>query len=226
MRQGGQGNWEGGERRREGRGREVRTNLYPPPLTKTFRRACFATIWLTYDKVSYVKIRAYDSKNIIHMIRMLELWSSWPHRPADADADAARPWALHVMRRWADIIRLCRGGSRGWLVTTSPLGAAAYFMLLLCVWLKLFRRRFVPLLEPNPGDATAPRSCVQLLYRPDYSQWPITTVKSDCSLISSFPSRVSPDPLKARSLLALGFPKSPRPPLKFLDPPMLCSSSV
>jgi len=54
MRQGGQGNWEGGEEK-------VRTNLYPP-LTKTFRRACFATIWFTYDKVSYVKIRAYDSK--------------------------------------------------------------------------------------------------------------------------------------------------------------------
>ena len=43
-----------------------------------------------------------------------------------------------------------RGGSRGWLVTPPP-GAAAYFMLLLCVWLKLFRCRFVPLLEPNPS---------------------------------------------------------------------------
>jgi len=53
----------------------------------------------------------------------------------------------------------------GWLVT--PPGAAAYFMLVLCVWLKLFWCRFVPLLELNPGDATAPRSYVQLLYRPD-----------------------------------------------------------
>jgi len=54
-------------------------------------------------------------------------------------------------------------------------------MLLLCVWLKLFRCRFVPLVEPNPGDATAPRSYVQLLYRPDYSHWPIRTVKSSGS---------------------------------------------
>ena len=29
-----------------------------------------ATIWFTYDKVSYVTIRAYDSKNVIRMIRM------------------------------------------------------------------------------------------------------------------------------------------------------------
>ena len=65
-------------------------------------------------------------------------------------------------------------------VTSHPPDAAAYFTLLLCVWLKLFRCCFVPLLEPNPGDATAPRSYVQLLYRPDYSQWPIRTVKSDC----------------------------------------------
>jgi len=75
-----------------------------------------------------------------------------------------------------------RGGSMGVTIVTP--GAAAYFTLILCVWLKLFRCRFVPLLEPNPGDATAPRSYVQLLYRPDYSQWPIKTVKSNCSLIS------------------------------------------
>jgi len=81
-------------------------------------------------------------------------------------------------------------------VTSHPRGAAAYFMLLLCVWLKLFRCRSVPLLEPNPGDATAPRSYVQLLYRP-----------------LKFHSLVSPDPLNARSLRSLGFPKSP-PPLK------------
>ena len=56
----------------KGRGEKVRTDLYPP-LTKTFRRACFATIWFTCDKISYVKIRAYDSKNIIRMIRMLKL---------------------------------------------------------------------------------------------------------------------------------------------------------
>jgi len=49
-------------------------------------------------------------------------------------------------------------------VTSHPPGAAAYFMLLLCVRLKLFRCCFVPLLEPNPGDATAPRSYVQ--FRP------------------------------------------------------------
>jgi len=43
----------------------------------------------------------------------------------------------------------------GWLVTTTPPpGAAAYFMLL-CAWLKLFRCRIVPLLEPNRGDTTA-----------------------------------------------------------------------
>jgi len=70
-------------------------------------------------------------------------------------------------------------------------------MLLLCVWLKLFRCRFVPLL-----DATVPRSYVQLLYRPDYSQCPNSpTLK--------FHSPVSPDPLNARSLRSLGFPKSP-----------------
>ena len=42
-----------------------------------------------------------------------------------------------------------RGESRGWLgwlVTPLP-GAAAYFMLLLCVWLQLLWCRFVPLLE-------------------------------------------------------------------------------
>ena len=71
MRQGGQGNWEGGERRREGERKFVQ--ICTPPLTKTFRRACFATIWFTCDKISYVKIRAYDSKNIIRMIRMLKL---------------------------------------------------------------------------------------------------------------------------------------------------------
>ena len=65
------------------------------------------------------------------------------------------------------------GGSRGVTrVTSHPPGVEAYFMLLSlsCVWLKLFQCRFVPLHEPNPGDATAPRSYVQLLYRPDYSQ--------------------------------------------------------
>ena len=48
-----------------------------------------------------------------------------------------------------------------------------------------------------------------------HSQWPIRTVKSDCSLISSMfhsPVTVSPDPLNARSFLSLGFPKSPHPP--------------
>jgi len=64
----------------------------------------------------------------------------------------------------------------------------------------------VPLL-----DATVPRSYVQLLYRPDYSQCPNSpTLK--------FHSPVSPDPLNARSLRSLGFPKSP--PLKILDPPL------
>jgi len=29
----------------------------------------------TYDKIPYVKILAYDSNNIIRMIRMLELWA-------------------------------------------------------------------------------------------------------------------------------------------------------
>jgi len=29
-----------------------------------------------YDKISYVKIRTYDSKNIICMIRIIELWYS------------------------------------------------------------------------------------------------------------------------------------------------------
>jgi len=37
-------------------------------------------------------------------------------------------------------------------VISNPPGAAAYFMLLLCMQLKLFRCRFVPLLEPNPDD--------------------------------------------------------------------------
>ena len=74
-------------------------------------------------------------------------------------------------------------------------GAAAYFMLLLCVRLELFRCRFVPPLEPNPGDATAPRSNSQTL---------------------KFHSPVNPDALSARSL---GFPKSP-PLKKILDPPM------
>jgi len=50
-----------------------------------------------------------------------------------------------------------RGGSRGSVtrVTSNPLGAAAYFMLLLCV---LFRCRFVPLLEPNPGNFILPKA--------------------------------------------------------------------
>ena len=65
-----------------------------------------------------------------------------------------------------------------------------------CVWLKLFRCRSVPLLEPNPGDATAPRSYVQLLYRP-----------------LKFHSLVSRYPVNDLSLRSLGFPKSP-PPLK------------
>jgi len=37
-------------------------------------------------------------------------------------------------------------------------------------------------------------------------------------LLEPNPSPVSPDPLNARSLRSLGFPKSP--PLKILDPPM------
>ena len=36
------------------------------------------------------------------------------------------------------------------VTSNPPPGAAAYLMLLLWVWLKLFRCRFVPLLEPNP----------------------------------------------------------------------------
>jgi len=42
-------------------------------------------------------------------------------------------------------------------VTSHPPGAAAYFMLLLCVCdLQLFRYRFVPILEPNPGNFILP----------------------------------------------------------------------
>ena len=97
-------------------------------------------------------------------------------------------------------------------VTSYPWRAAAYFMLLSCMRLKLFGCRFVPLLEPNPGDATAPKSYVQLLYRPDCSQCPNSqTLK--------FHSPANPDPLNARSLRSLRFPKSP--PLKILDPPMV-----
>ena len=63
-------------RRGKEKGREWKrrfVQICTPPLRKTFRRACFATIWFTCDKVSYVKIRAYDYKNIIRMIRMLKL---------------------------------------------------------------------------------------------------------------------------------------------------------
>ena len=74
-------------------------------------------------------------------------------------------------RRLYTHARLSGADLWGWLVTP---GAAAYFTLILCVWLKLFRCRFVPLLEPNPGDATAPRSYVQLLYRPATWQWQAT----------------------------------------------------
>ena len=52
-----------------------------------------------------------------------------------------------------------KGGSRGLTrVTSNPRGAAAYFMLLLCVWLKLFRCRFVPLqiqLQGHPSLKTS-----------------------------------------------------------------------
>jgi len=54
-------------------------------------------------------------------------------------------------RRW----RTPRGGSRGGVtrVTSHPPWPARqhFTLLLLCVWLKLFRCRFVPLLEPKPG---------------------------------------------------------------------------
>ena len=33
----------------------------------------------------------------------------------------------------------------------------ALFCVIICVWLKLFPRGFVPLVEPNPGDATVTR---------------------------------------------------------------------
>jgi len=58
---------------------------------------------------------------------------------------------------------------------TSHCGRGSLF----CVIIKSFRCRFVPLLEPNPGDAT------------------------------EFHSPVNPDSLNARSLRSLGFPKSP-----------------
>jgi len=48
--------------------------LKPSELEPCTGRKYQATIWFTYDKVSYVKIRAYDSKNIIRTICMLELW--------------------------------------------------------------------------------------------------------------------------------------------------------
>jgi len=37
-------------------------------------------------------------------------------------------------------------------VISHPPDAADYFLLLLCVRIKLFRCRFVPLLGPNPGN--------------------------------------------------------------------------
>jgi len=60
----------------------------------------FATIWFTYDKVSYVKIRAYDTRNIIRMIRMLELWLAG--------------WALVCAAVWGE-----GGTGVQWTVTVS-----------------------------------------------------------------------------------------------------------
>ena len=67
MRQGGQGNWEGGEEK-------VRTNLYPPHL----RKRSDAPVLPQYDSrmirfytLKYVRM---IPKNITRMIRMLELW--------------------------------------------------------------------------------------------------------------------------------------------------------
>jgi len=90
---------------------------------------------------------------------------------------------LHVSRRLLLLLRLqasdrtwlygTRGGSRG-VTSHPPHGAAAYFMLLLCVWLN--------------------------------------------SQMLIFHSPISPDPLNARWLRSLRFPKSP--PLKILDPPL------
>ena len=55
--------------------------------------------------------------------------------------------------QWLSISTGPHGGSREGVtrVTSNPHGAATYFMFLLCVCLKLFRCRFVPLLEPNPS---------------------------------------------------------------------------
>ena len=55
--------------------------------------------------------------------------------------------------QWLSISTGPHGGSREGVtrVTSNPPGAATYFMFLLCVCLKLFRCRFVPLLEPNPS---------------------------------------------------------------------------
>ena len=64
--------------------------------------------------------------------------------------------SLYLLLRPKSQTLVRRGGSRGWLgwlVTPPPWRGS-----LLCVWLKLFRCRFVPLCEPNPGDPLNARS--------------------------------------------------------------------
>ena len=67
-------------------------------------------MWFTYDKVSYVKIREYDSKNIIRMIRMLELWSMKRYgvRPSVLRL-SVRPFQQQTRPVWwsEDIDRCC-----------------------------------------------------------------------------------------------------------------------
>ena len=79
---------------------------------------------------------------------------------------------------------LCAGADLGGVTITivTPPGAAAYFMLLLCVRLKLF-------------DVVLCPSLSQILATPLHPP--------------SLRSVISPDPLNARSLRSLGFPKSP-----------------
>ena len=97
------------------------------------------------------------------------------HHPPAHIPTIKHPSQKLSVKIWFHITKIFRGESRGWLGwLVTPPGTAAYFMLLLRVWLKLFRCRYVPLLEPNP-------------------------------------SPISPDPLNARSLRSLGFPKSPGP---------------
>jgi len=75
----------------------------------------FATIWFTYDKVSYVKIRAYDSKNKIRMIRTLELWFALRARSFSARLQLLRLSIQDMSLQWRAVDAICQVTVRCWM---------------------------------------------------------------------------------------------------------------